>query len=171
MNDTQRSAPILPTTESFGHNLRQTNRLIQRELGARVVRLGLSIGQWYALRTLWETDGVTQIELAQRSGIAGAVMVTAVRGLLAMKLVTRHRPRNDQRKYVIMLTEKGWALQNVALQPAVEANELALQGIPPEDVAICLRVMRAAHANLVAAAQEGSLSADEVDRLISVTVP
>lgn len=167
MNDTMRRPPILPTAESFGHNLRHTNRLIQRDLGTRVVRMGLNIAQWYALRTLWETDGVTQIELAQRSGIAGPAMVTAVRGLLAMGLVTRHRPDNDKRKYVILLTEKGWALQNPALKAAVEANAIALQGIPPEDVATCLRVLRAAHANLTAVAQDAANpAADAADRLI-----
>mgnify|MGYP003137588101 CR=1 FL=1 len=146
--------PILTSAESFGHNMRTTNRLLQRELSKRVARLGLSIGQWYALRTLWENDGITQIELAQKSGIAGPAMVTAVRNLLAMGLVKRKRPTGDKRKYVISLTDEGWALQTPALAKAVEVNELALQGISSKDVATCLRVLRTVQDNLLPLAQE-----------------
>tara|TARA_R100001143_G_scaffold63226_1_gene69045 strand:+ start:1468 stop:1983 length:516 start_codon:yes stop_codon:yes gene_type:complete len=159
--------PILTSAESFGHNMRATNRLLQRELSKRVARLGLSIGQWYALRTLWENDGITQIELAQKSGIAGPAMVTAVRNLLAMGLVKRQRPTGDKRKYVISLTDEGWALQTPALAKAVEVNELALQGISSKDVATCLRVLRTVQDNLLPLAQETGPAAAEVDRLIS----
>lgn len=166
MTDTTRTPPVLPAARSFGHNLRYTNRLIQRDLATKVVRLGLTLGQWYALRALWETDGITQIELAQKSGIAGPAMVTAVRNLLAMGLVTRHRPKDDKRKYLIRLTDKGWALQNTALEAAVESNRTALQGIDPADVETCLRVLRAAYANLAATeAPESDPAAEEADRL------
>lgn len=157
---------ILPTTESFGHNLRTTNRVVQRELGARVTELGLNIGQWYALRTLWEGDGITQIELAQKSGFAGPAMVAAVRGLLALGLVSRHRPSGDKRKYVISLTDKGWAFQEPALAAAVKVNQLAMHGISPEDTRTCLRVLRAVHENLMPIAQSTDPAVEAVDRLI-----
>ena len=160
MNHLSRSPSILPTTSSFGHNLRQTNRLIQRDLAARIARLGLSIGEWYALRALWETDGLTQTELAHRAGVAGAAMVTAVRQLLVQDLVSRQRPTNDGRKFIISLTQKGWDLQSDALLAAVEANTLALTGIPADDVATCLRVLRAAFDNLQTAAPALGLPGD-----------
>lgn len=167
MSDVSGKPPMLPAAESYGHNMRATNRLLQRELGSRVVRLGLNLGQWYALRTLWESDGITQIELAQKAGIAGPAMVAAVRALLAMGLVTRHRPPEDKRKYVISLTDKGWSLQEAALSKSAEVNKLALEGIPPEDVAICLRVLRAVQANLLPLAADADPGAEEADRLIN----
>jgi DNA-binding MarR family transcriptional regulator len=160
-----RDNSILPMSQSFGHSLRQVNRLIQRDLGARVARLGLTSGQWYVLRTLWHTDGLTQIELAQKSGIAGPGMVIAVRSLLAMGLVTRRRPPNDKRKYVISLTEKGAKLEESALQAALDANNEALAGVAANEVEICMRVLGAAYANLMKAGLtvEGE---PEVDTLI-----
>lgn len=136
-------------SQSFGHSLRHVNRLIQRDLGSRVSRLGITLGQWYALRTLWHTDGLTQIELAQKSGIAGPAMVIAVRSLLAMGLVTRRRPPNDKRKYIISLTEKGWQLEEETLRAAIEANREALAGIAEEDIDTCMRVLHAARDNLL----------------------
>ena len=160
------STSSFSSAESYGHNMRATNRLLQRELASRVVQLGLNIGQWYALRTWWENDGVTQIELAQKSGIAGPAMVAAVRGLLAMRLVSRKRPPDDKRKYVISLTEKGWEFRASALAMSSEINQLALQDIPAEDIAVCLRVLRKAYENLLPLAHDGDADADEADRLI-----
>lgn len=141
---------MLPPEQSFGNNLRHVNRLIQRDLGVRISSLGLSIGQWYALRTLWHSDGLTQIELAQKSGVAGPAMVIAVRTLLAMGLVARERHASDQRKYVISLTEKGRSLEVAALQAAVDANNAALSGVSADDIAACMRVLDKALGNLMA---------------------
>ena len=164
-DSTTTAASILPMSQSFGNSLRHVNRLIQRDLGMRVAPLGITLGQWYALRTLWHNDGLTQIELAQRSGIAGPAMVIAVRTLLAMKLVTRRRHATDKRKYVITLTEKGRSLEQPALQAAIDANAEALQGIDPNDVEVCMRVLEIALANLVTVAIPLETEA-EVDALI-----
>ncbi|MBL0374261.1 MarR family transcriptional regulator [Rhizobium sp. KVB221] len=145
----QEKPSILPMSRSFGNSLRHVNRLIQRDLGVRTAPLGLALGQWYALRTLWNEDGLTQIELAQKSGIAGPAMVLAVRSLLATGLVSRRRPPNDKRKYVISLTEKGRQLEEAALRAAMAANDVALEGIPKADIDICMRVLEAARQNLL----------------------
>jgi len=156
--DTLAKAPILPTAESFGHNLRQTHRLIQRDLSIRIAHLEMTTAEWYALRALWEADGLTQTELASKAGVAAAAMVTAVRRLLVLGLVSRKRPANDGRKFIISLTPKGWDLEAVALEAAVKANALALTDIPVDDVATCLRVLRAALANLQGASARDQLS-------------
>jgi hypothetical protein len=41
-------------TDGLGHDLRQTNRLIQRELRNRPASQGLNIGEWHALRARGE---------------------------------------------------------------------------------------------------------------------
>lgn len=161
----EKKASILPLGQSFGNNLRHVNRLIQRDLGVRIASLGISIGQWYALRTLWLNDGLTQIELAQKSGVAGPAMVLAVRSLLAMGLVARRRHPSDKRKYVISLTEKGRGLENAALQAAIDANSAALSGVAAADIEVCMRVLDRALANL----QDNGISIEtvaEVDAMI-----
>lgn len=139
---------MLPLGSSMGNVVRHVNRLIQRDLGERIAPLGLTLGQWYALRTLWVADGITQIEVAQRSGIAGPAMVSAIRSLVDMGLVTREVDPVDRRKYVVTLTERGRALEVPALQAAIDANVSALEGIPDADVQNCLRVLRQVHRNL-----------------------
>lgn len=139
---------LLPLGSSFGNVVRHVNRLIQRDLGERIAPLGITLGQWYALRTLWVADGITQIEVAQRSGIAGPAMVAAIRSLISMGLVTRKTHPEDRRKYMILLTERGRALEGPALQAAIDANEFALRDIPEAERDLCLAVLRRAYDNL-----------------------
>jgi MarR family transcriptional regulator, organic hydroperoxide resistance regulator len=157
----EKKGSILPLGQSFGNSLRHVNRLIQRDLGVRIASLGISIGQWYALRTLWHSDRLTQIELAQKSGVAGPAMVLAVRSLLAMGLVARSRHPSDNRKYVISLTKKGRGLERAALQAAIDANRAALNGVPAADVAICMKVLDRALVNL----QDSGISIEAVSEL------
>lgn len=154
---------VLPMTQSFGHRLRQVNRLIQRNLGNRIAPLGLSLGQWYVLRTLWNQDGLTQTELAQQSGIAGPAMVLAVRSLLATGLVTRRRPAHDKRKYLITLTERGRDLEEAALRAAMDANSQALAGASPEALRACMLVLETAFNNLQ---ESGTGPEPELDAMI-----
>ncbi len=158
-------APDSSTRASFGHNLRQANRLCQRYLGTRVARLGLSVGQWYALRALWERDGLTQIELADAAGIAGPAMVTAVRTLLSQGLVSRQRPREDKRKYIITLTDKGRALKAEGLRASIDSNARALEGVSPDDARIALDVLHRVLENLNGALVDDP-AVSEVDLLI-----
>ena len=139
---------LLPLGSSFGNVVRHVNRLIQRDLGERIAPLGITLGQWYALRTLWVADGITQIEVAQRSGIAGPAMVSAIRSLIAMGLVTRKTHPEDRRKYMILLTERGRALEGPALQAAIDANAFAMRGIADSERDLCLEVLRRAYQNL-----------------------
>jgi DNA-binding MarR family transcriptional regulator len=164
-NDTQTPVADSTTRASFGHNLRQANRLCQRYLGTRVSRLGITIGQWYALRALWEKDHLTQIELADAAGIAGPAMVAAVRALLAQGLVSRSRPKDDKRKYIISLTENGKALKAEGLRASIESNAKALEGVSAEDARIALEVLRTVLVNLSETLVDASDSS-EVDLLI-----
>ncbi|MCC5988961.1 MAG: MarR family transcriptional regulator [Pararhodobacter sp.] len=145
----ENDSKLLPLGRSFGNVVRHVNRLIQRDLGERIAPLGITLGQWYALRTLWVADGITQIEVAQRSGIAGPAMVSAIRSLISMGLVSRKVDPKDRRKYVISLTERGRALEVPALQAAIDANVAAMKGIPDSDRDLCLRVLRQAYQNIL----------------------
>jgi DNA-binding MarR family transcriptional regulator len=152
-------------SQSFGNSLRHVNRLIQRDLGARIAPLGITLGQWYALRTLWHNDGLTQAELAHKSGIAGPAMVIAVRALLTMGLVTRRRPTSDKRKYIISLTEKGRRMEQPALQAAIDANGDALHGVTGAEIEVAMRVLAKAWDNLTAVGIPVA-DADGVDAMI-----
>ena len=54
---------------SLGYLVRDANRAFQRLLERRITPHGVSRGQWYFLRVLWEEDGLSQRELSARVGM------------------------------------------------------------------------------------------------------
>ncbi|HEY4135414.1 MAG TPA: MarR family transcriptional regulator [Alphaproteobacteria bacterium] len=119
---------------SLGYLLRDTYRAFSKILQARISPHGVTIGQWYFLRVLWEEDGLTQRELSQRVGMMEPTTVTALNGMEKRGYVRRVRNATDRRKVNIFLTEKGRGLRAKLLPFAAEVNRIAAQALTPADI-------------------------------------
>ncbi|CAO3374913.1 MarR family winged helix-turn-helix transcriptional regulator [Azospirillum argentinense] len=128
--------------------VREAHRAIARALQLRIADHGVSMGQWYFLRALWEEDGLTQRELSQRVGMMEPTTVTALNNLERCDLVQRVRNSHDRRKVNIYLTPKGKALRADILPCALEIEDTATQGISAGDLALTVSVLRRVSANL-----------------------
>ena len=128
--------------------VREVHRTFSRTLQHRIASHGVSMGQWYFLRALWEEDGLTQRELSQRVGMMEPTTVTALNTLERQDLVRRVRNPHDRRKMNIHLTAKGHALRDALLPCATEIADQATQGIAPADAALAIDVLRRVSANL-----------------------
>lgn len=135
---------------SIGYLLRDTYRAFTKILQARISAHGVTIGQWYFLRVLWDEDGLTQRELSQRVGMMEPTTVTALNGMEKRGYVTRVRNTDDKRKVNIFLTDKGKALRNVLLPHAIDVNIRSVAGVPEEDVEAVRRTLHAMKRNLEA---------------------
>ncbi len=133
---------------SLGYLLRDTYRVFTKVLQARISPQGVTIGQWYFLRVLWEEDGLTQRELSQRVGMMEPTTVTALNGMERRGYVRRMRNAEDKRKVNIYLTEKGRALRNVLLPHAIDVNIRAVAGVAETDVDALRRTLNAMKRNL-----------------------
>lgn len=145
MNDLRNVKPGAPGAEtaeplefqpqhSVGYLLRDTYRAFSKVLQARISAHGVSIGQWYFLRVLWEEDGLTQRELSQRVGMMEPTTVTALNGMEKRGYVKRVRNATDRRKVNIFLTEKGRALRARLLPHAAEVNRIASKNATTQDI-------------------------------------
>ncbi|MBP2298361.1 MarR family winged helix-turn-helix transcriptional regulator [Azospirillum picis] len=139
--------------------VRTVNRAFARALQLRIAQSGVSMGQWFFLRALWDEDGLTQRELSHRVGMMEPTTVTAVNVMESQGLVQRVRNSDDRRKMNIFLTERGRALRDAMMPTADEINEIAIQGIDPDDLARTLDVLRRVGANLNAASSSSFGSA------------
>ena len=149
----EESADSLPRADiNLLRAARETHRAMTRVLQLRIAGHGVSMGQWYFLRALWEQDGLTQRELSQRVGMMEPTTVTALNTLERCDLVQRVRNCHDRRKMNIFLTDKGRALRNSMMPSASEIGQLAIQGISPDELELTLDVLRRVGANLNAAA-------------------
>ncbi|MGD8418219.1 MAG: MarR family transcriptional regulator [Pseudomonadales bacterium] len=148
------SEPYLDPMHSIGYLSRINFRAFSRALEKLTIRHGVSAGQWRFLRVLWDQDGITQRELADRTGTTEATTVRSVNGLLESGLIKRERVADDRRKMRVTLTARGRRLRNTLLPMVIEVNERALKGIPKRDIETTRRVLIAAFENLTADRQE-----------------
>jgi len=133
---------------SVGYLLRDTYRAFTKVLQARISAHGVTIGQWYFLRVLWEEDGLTQRELSQRVGMMEPTTVTALNGMEKRGYVKRGRNTTDKRKVNIYLTDRGRALRNQLLPHAIDVNIRAVAGVPLADVEALRRTLHTMKRNL-----------------------
>ena len=122
-----------PTRGSTGFLVRAANRAVQRALEQRITRHGVTPGQWYFLRVLWEQDGLNQRELSGLVGMTEPTTVVALNSMEKAKLIRRQRSTSDKRKVHVFLTQKGKRLRGVLLPLAREVNEIAGQGVATAD--------------------------------------
>jgi DNA-binding MarR family transcriptional regulator len=142
-----RAAP-LPFDESLGYQVRELNRAIQRNLQARIAPHGATSGAWYFLRVLWEEDGLTQRELAARTGMQEPTAVIALRGMEQAGWIRREPSAEDRRKVAIHLTQAGRALRETLLPEAHAVLEEAMAGMSAEERATLVTLLRRARGNL-----------------------
>jgi DNA-binding MarR family transcriptional regulator len=144
----RRRAVEFPPRLSSGYLVRDAHRAFQRLLERRIAEYGVTRGQWYFLRVLWITDGLSQRELSARVGMMEPTTVIALRSMERAGLIRRVRSDDDRRKVHVWLTAKATRLRDELLTVARIITEDAEDGIAPRDLDLFRRVIARMTANL-----------------------
>jgi DNA-binding MarR family transcriptional regulator len=137
-----------PPQLSSGYLVRDAHRAFQRLLERRIAAYGVSRGQWYFLRVLWITDGLSQRELSARVGMMEPTTVIALRSMEKSGLIRRVRGDDDRRKVRVFLTAKAKRLRGELLGVARTITDEAEEGIAPRDLAAFRRIVARMTENL-----------------------
>lgn len=138
----------LSPERSFGYLLRDSARLLISLMTHKIEAHGISLSQYFILRELWEDDGLSLQELAERIRIASPSIATCIDDLETAGLVKRVRSHSDRRRVHTNLTAKGRALRGVMLRYAIEVNEAALSGITGPEIDQAKDVLKRVKDNL-----------------------
>src|ERR1700726_2507309 len=130
-----------PPRLSSGYLVRDPHRAFQRLLERRIGPFGVTRGQWYFLRVLWITDGLSQRELSARVGMMEPTTVIALRSMEKSGLIRRVRADDDRRKVLVFLTAKGKRLRNELLDVARAITAEAEAGLAPRELAAFRRII------------------------------
>lgn len=156
MSEHESEQPYLDPLHSIGYLTRINFRAFSRALEKLTFTHGVSAGQWRFLRVLWDQDGLSQRQLAERTGTTEATTVRSVNGLLNSGLITRTRVKDDRRRMRIRLTAKGRKLRAELLPMVIEVNERALKGISKKDVETTRRVLMRTYTNLISEGEDAT---------------
>jgi len=138
----------LPPHLSSGYLVRDAHRAFQRLLERRIAPYGVTRGQWYFLRVLWITDGLSQRELSARVGMMEPTTVIALRSMEKAGLINRVRSGDDRRKVRVFLTAKAKRLRAELLAVARSITDDAERGLAARDLAGFRRVIARMTKNL-----------------------
>src|SRR6201987_2809840 len=130
-----RRAVAFPPRLPSGYLVRDAHRAFQRFLERRIAAYGVTRGQWYFLRVLWITDGLSQRELSARGGMMEPTTVIALRRMEKSGLIRRVRGADDRGKGRVFLSAKAKRLRGELLALARAITDEAEQGIAARDLA------------------------------------
>lgn len=140
--------PTFSAEIHIGTALRETFRAFARAVSTNQQPLGLSLSMWFALRALWEEDGLSQVELSRRMEVAPAAIVGVINALEKSGHVERRRNKADKRSFRIFLTASGKALRKEATARALQVDAKALRGVTVEQIQMVLQVLTKLRQNL-----------------------
>jgi DNA-binding MarR family transcriptional regulator len=103
---------------------------------------------WFALRSLWEADGLSQAELGRRIELNPAAVVAVVNALQVAGLVKRRRTRKDRRVYNVFLTVTGRRLRTKATALALQVDARAIRGTTHDEIEQVLALLKRLRRNL-----------------------
>jgi DNA-binding MarR family transcriptional regulator len=123
------------------------NRIYRRPLA----KLGLTYPQYLVMAALWGRDGVTVGALGAKLSLDTNTLTPLLKRLEAIGLLSRERSREDERRVIVSLTEKGAAMR-------AEADEIlrcvfAAADLPAADFVKLTRDIQALRRNLERAAE------------------
>lgn len=104
------------------------SRLIIRTYQEDLDRLGITYPQYLVMMVLWEKDGISVNEIAEKLILNTNTVTPLLKRMEAMQLITRTPSTMDQRKIIIQLTEQGLAMRESAAEiPLKLMNKLNLE--------------------------------------------
>jgi DNA-binding MarR family transcriptional regulator len=129
---------------NIGYLVRDTHRLFRRIMKARIAPFGITVAMWTQLWALWEKDGLTQNELAQRVKLERASVGTILRRMEDLGLIERRPDLKDGRVRRVYLTDKANGMRDGLVAMANGINEEVLTALQPEEADQLLDLMRRA---------------------------
>ncbi|KEQ25696.1 MarR family winged helix-turn-helix transcriptional regulator [Paenibacillus tyrfis] len=108
----------------------------------------ITVDQWEILVILWEKEGITQKELAERlykdqTNIARMLFKLEKKGF-----VYRVTHETDRRSLRVYLTPKGRDIKEDILAPSIEAYKKTVEGLSEEEVETFRRILAVMYNNV-----------------------
>jgi DNA-binding MarR family transcriptional regulator len=134
--------------ESLAFGVGSMARLFDRELRAAFTEHGVLPGQFPVLLVLYETEGLTQADLARAVGVEQPTMAATLQRMERAGLVRRTTDATDARRAGIFLTDRARELEQPLTDAARAVNRRAVRGLSAEERALLYRIVERASQNL-----------------------
>jgi MarR family transcriptional regulator, organic hydroperoxide resistance regulator len=120
---------LIKFEDTVAYRLAKVTTAFRNSLERHMSRIGLHGGQVFLMLELWKEDGLRQIDLATRLGLAAPTVNKMLKGLIEINLITRSREDADARSTRIFLTDLGYHMREDVEEQWVELEQNSLSAI------------------------------------------
>ena len=111
--------------------------------------LEITIEQWSVLYHLWKEDGLSQLELGNRTFRDKASTTRLIDNLEKQELVTRVASKDDRLINLVYLTDIAKPLQQITYELANKTMNESFQNISKEEIEVVKNVLQRVYDNLM----------------------
>ena len=108
----------------------------------------ITVDQWEILIVLWEKEGITQKELAERLHKDQTNVARMLFKLEKKEIIYRVVHETDRRSLRVYLTPKGRDIKDEIVAPSIEAYNKTIQGLSEEEVELFRRILTVMYNNV-----------------------
>jgi len=150
MKNSDAYSRIFPLENSLGFQIYKTALALKGNLQRMLRDEGVEVTpeQWGVLMRLWETEGLTQNEIAERTFKDKANITRMIDALEKKGLVSRESDADDRRRYRIFLTDEARGLKSKMLEAGMKALRRATRGISDSEMETTKSVVKKIYGNI-----------------------
>ena len=127
----------IPTVRSFRANIRHIERELNIQNNSNCCH-GVTLAQCHTLLEIFSHDSINLSELSERLYLDKSTVSRTIDGLVNNDLVDRSIPKENRRKIIICLTEKGRGICEKINRDNDSFFGAVLDSIPPKDLPVFL---------------------------------
>lgn len=123
-----------------GNLISQIKRLSGRILAQILAEKNIDAfngAQGHILYVLWQQDGISLRELADKTGLAATTLTSMVDRMEKAGLVCRVPDKNDRRKTLLALTEKAKSLEKDYMLVSDKMSDIFYEGFSRDEIRQC----------------------------------
>jgi DNA-binding MarR family transcriptional regulator len=130
-------------TAMVGYLIRVSQQVHHSLWSSSIGVSGLTSTQFAVLHVLSHEEPLDQTRLGELASLDRSTLATIVTRLSRRGFVARARDSGDARRNLVVMTELGRQVHDVAARGAYEINETLLTSVPEEDQKALLRILSA----------------------------
>ncbi|NPV26518.1 MAG: MarR family transcriptional regulator [Firmicutes bacterium] len=107
--------------------LTKVQQSVHQLFKAELEPYGVTPGQYAILKCLWDNNGQSVKQLAERLSLDSSTITSVLDRLEQKGLIERHPDLHDRRALQVIITDKGRSLEEPLTQAIIEANKKAMK--------------------------------------------
>ena len=141
-------AAIFIDKETLGFILCFADLKMKNNLMRKIKSFDITTEQWMILNRLFEEDGISQKDLAERTLKDQGSLTRTLDRMEKKGLIRRQVSPHDRRSFLVYLTDQGLEVRNKIVPIAMECIAEAVKGFTEEEVAALISLLKRIILNL-----------------------